>query len=100
VNQNLKADPVDIARFCVKHHIRRLSLFGSLLRGNAGPQSDIDFLVEFESGKEPGLLALAEMETEMSAMLGGQAVDLRTPKDLSRFFRDEVIRSAQVQYAR
>ena len=57
MNQHLKADPADIAGFCVKHHIRRLSLFGSLLKGSAGPESDIDFLVEFESGKEPGLLA-------------------------------------------
>ena len=100
MKQRLKADPGDIAAFCVKHHIRRLSLFGSQLKGKAGPQSDIDFLVEFESGKEPGLLALAGMETELSKLLGGPAVDLRTPMDLSRYFRDEVIRSSQVQYAR
>ena len=61
---------------------------------------DIDFLVEFDRGKEPGLLGLADMERELSTILGGRTVDLRTPKDLSRYFRDEVIRSSQVQYAR
>jgi uncharacterized protein len=100
MNQRLKADPSDIKAFCEKHSIQRLSLFGSLLRGGAGPESDIDLLVEFEPGKEPGLLALAMMEIELSVLLGGQRVDLRTPKDLSRYFRDEVIRSSQVQYAR
>jgi predicted nucleotidyltransferase len=56
--------------------------------------------VEFDHGKEPGLLGLADMEHELSTILGGRTVDLRTPNDLSRYFRDEVIRSAQVQYAR
>jgi len=80
--------------------IRRLSLFGSRLDGTARPDGDIDILVEFDPGEEPGLLHLAGMEAELSALLDGQPVDMRTPKDLSRFFRDQVMRSSQVQYAR
>lgn len=88
-----------LARFCRKQHIRRLSLFGSTLAGTARPDSDIDLLVEFEPGREPGLLGLATMEAELAAMLGGKKVDLRTPQDLSRHFRDHVLRTAEVQYA-
>jgi predicted nucleotidyltransferase len=88
-----------LARFCRKQHIRRLSLFGSTLAGTARPDSDIDFLVEFEPGCEPGLLGLASMEAELASMLGGKKVDLRTPQDLSRFFRDQVLQTAEVQYA-
>lgn len=86
--------------FCERHSIRRLSLFGSQLEELASPESDIDLLVEFDRGKEPGLLGLANMVQELSGILGGRIVDLRTPNDLSRYFRDEVIRSSQVQYAR
>jgi predicted nucleotidyltransferase len=89
-----------LARFCRKRHIRRLALFGSTLRGTARPDSDIDLLVEFEPGQEPGLLELVSMEAELATMLGGKRVDLRTPQDLSRYFREEVVRSAEVQYAR
>jgi len=99
VNTVLESNNASIVAFCQKHSIRRLSLFGSQLEGRSLPESDIDLLVEFDRGKEPGLLGLAEMEHELSIMLGGRAVDLRTPNDLSRYFRDEVIRSAQVQYA-
>ncbi|HKH46347.1 MAG TPA: nucleotidyltransferase family protein [Thermoanaerobaculia bacterium] len=88
-----------LAQFCRKQHIRRLSLFGSTLAGTARPDSDIDLLVEFEPGREPGLLGLATMEVELAAMLGGKKVDLRTPQDLSRHFRDQVLRTAEVQYA-
>jgi predicted nucleotidyltransferase len=61
--------------------------------------SDVDLLVEFEPGQEPGLLGLAEIEMELSALLGGRRIDLRTPNDLSRHFRDEILRTARVQYA-
>lgn len=88
-----------LARFCRKQNIRRLSLFGSMLKGTARPDSDIDLLVEFEPGCEPGLLGLASMEAELAAMLGGRKVDLRTPQELSRYFRDQVLRTAEVQYA-
>ena len=78
----------------------RLSLFGSRLAGRARPESDVDLLVEFEQGSSPGLMGLAQMEQELSALLGGLKVDLRTPQDLSRHFRDKVVRASQVQYAR
>jgi predicted nucleotidyltransferase len=94
--------PIDrdvLAEFCRRRHIRRLSLFGSVLKGTARPDSDIDLLVEFEPGKAPGLLELAGMEIELSQRLGGRRVDLRTPEDLSRHFRDDVLRTAEVQYA-
>ena len=87
-----------LAGFCRKQHIHRLSLFGSTLAGTARPDSDIDLLVEFEAGWEPGLLGLATMEAELAAMLGKKKVDLRTPQDLSRHFRDQVLRTAEVQY--
>ena len=91
--------PVDvIERFCKEHHIRRLSLFGSALRDDFGPQSDVDLLVDFEPGYSVGLLRLAAMELQLSELLG-RKVDLRTPAELSRYFRDEVLRVAEVQYA-
>jgi predicted nucleotidyltransferase len=89
-----------LAQFCRRQHIRRLSLFGSILAGTANPDSDIDLLVEFEPGCEPGLLGLAAMEIELASLLGAKRVDLRTPQDLSRHFRDQVLRTAEVQYAR
>ena len=93
-------DSAALTPFCEKHHIRRLSLFGSQLKGTARPDSDIDLLVEFEPEHIPGLLDIVGMELELSQLLGGRKVDLRTAGDLSRYFRDEVIRTAQVQYAR
>ena len=88
-----------LAAFCREHHIRRLALFGSTLRGAQRPDSDVDLLVEFEPGKEPGLIALAEMEVELSRLYGDRKVDLRTANDLSRHFRSEVLRTARLQYA-
>lgn len=95
----LRVDPAALTAFCTRHHIRRLSLFGSRLAGTHRPDSDLDLLVEFEAGHAPGLLGLATMERELSSLLGGQTVDLRTPMDLSPHFRDEVVASAKVQYA-
>lgn len=95
----LGVEPAELATFCRRHHICRLSLFGSVLTGKARPDSDVDILVEFEPGKEPGLLAFADLQASMSELLGGRMVDLHTAADLSRYFRDEVVRSAQVQYA-
>ena len=88
-----------IADFCKKNHIRKLSLFGSALRGELGKDSDIDMLVEFGPGATPTLFDLARMERELSPLVGGRKVDLRTPQDLSRYFRDEVLSSATVEYA-
>jgi hypothetical protein len=88
-----------IRAFCRGRHIRRLAFFGSVLRDDFGPQSDVDVLVEFEPGYVPGLLRLAAMERDLSDLLGGRKVDMRTPADLSRYFRDEVVARAVVQYA-
>jgi predicted nucleotidyltransferase len=99
VTERLFSDEEALACLCRRHHIRRLALFGSTLKETSRPDSDVDLLVEFESGQEPGLLRLAEIEAGLSALLGGQRVDLRTAEDLSRYFRDEVARMAEVQYA-
>jgi len=85
-----------IAEFCRRHHIRRLSLFGSVLRDDFGSDSDVDVLVEFETGHVPGL-AFFDMEAELSQILG-RKVDLSTLQFLSRYFRDEVLNEAQEQY--
>jgi len=85
-----------IAEFCSRHHIRRLSLFGSVLRDDFGPDSDVDVLVEFETGHVPGL-AFFGMEAELSQILG-RKVDLSTLQFLSRYFRDEVLNEAEEQY--
>jgi predicted nucleotidyltransferase len=87
-------DPDALAAICRRHHISRLSLFGSVLKGTARPDSDVDLLVEFVPGKAPGLLGLAAIEIELSRLLGGRPVDLRTPQDLSKYFRAEVLRTA------
>ncbi len=84
--------------FATRHGVRRLALFGSVLRGEETPASDIDLLIEFETGRTPGLLGLAEMELELGAVLGRE-VELRTYEDLSRHFREEVRAQARVLYA-
>ena len=94
----IAVDRQRIAEFCRRHSIRRLSFFGSVLRDDFRTDSDIDVLVEFEPGRVPGLIRLAGMEIELSALLGRKA-DLRTAGDLSRYFRDEVVSSAQAMYA-
>jgi predicted nucleotidyltransferase len=88
-----------VADFCHRHHIKRLSLFGSALRDDFGPNSDIDVLVEFETGKTPSFFRLFDMEDELSSMLEGRKVDLSTPEDLGRYFRERVQSEAVVQYA-
>ena len=88
-----------IADFCKRNNVQKLSLFGSVLTDRFRPDSDVDVLVEFESGRGPGFFELSGMEVELSGMLGRQ-VDLRTPKELSRYFRGEVVASACVQYDR
>ncbi|MBD5803328.1 Nucleotidyltransferase domain protein [Azoarcus sp. Aa7] len=100
MHQRLNIDKATLARYCERHHIRRLALFGSRLKGTAGPDSDVDLLVEFDRNAIPTLFDMAEMEQELSDLLGGPSVDLRTEQDLSRYFRDEVLRTAEVQYAR
>jgi uncharacterized protein len=84
--------------FCQRHHIRRLSLFGSVLREDFGPDSDIDVLVEFEPGQTPGFIGLYDLEEELSALLGGRKIDLVTVKSLHPQIRAHVLAEAQVQY--
>ena len=92
-------DKQALVALCHRHGIRRLSLFGSVLKGADRPDSDIDFLVEFEPNAVPGLIGLAAIESELSELMGGRRVDLRTPQELSRRFRDEVVSAAEVQFA-
>ena len=87
-----------IAEFCRRNHIRKLALFGSALGDEFRPDSDIDLLVEFYPEHIPGLIRLAGMEIELSEIVV-RTVDLRTEEDLSNYFRDEVVKSAEVQYA-
>ena len=87
-----------LREFCQRRRIRRLSLFGSVLTDRFGPESDVDVLVVFEPGHTPGLIRLAEMEIELSEIVG-RKIDLRTPEDLSRYFREAVVAQAVVQYA-
>jgi predicted nucleotidyltransferase len=96
---NLKVSQKKIVEFCLKNHIRKLAFFGSILRDDFGPDSDVDVLVEFKSGHVPGFIGLAKMERELSAILEGRKVDMRTPQDLSKFFRQQVVSGAKVQYA-
>jgi predicted nucleotidyltransferase len=95
-----RLDPEVVAEFAERHHIARISLFGSFLRGDDRPDSDLDLLVEFEPGHTPGYLALATMEAELSTHVGGRHVDIRTAADLSRHFRDRVVHEARLLHAR
>ena len=89
----------EAAEFCQRHHILKLSLFGSVLRDDFSPTSDVDVLVEFEPGHAPGLFRLANMEFELAKILGiERKVDMNTPRSLSRYFHDRVLAEAQVQY--
>ena len=87
-----------IAELCRKNHIQRLAFFGSVLRDDFGPQSDIDVLVEFEPGKTPGL-AFFGMQEELGKILR-RKVDLNTPGFLSKYFRDQVLQEARVEYVK
>ena len=98
MNPQISIPKAELAAFCRANGIRRLSIFGSALRDDFGPESDIDVLVEFAPDRTPGLLGIAGMEIELSALLGGRKVDLRTPEDLSRYFRQEILETAVVQY--
>lgn len=95
---NISISSERIAEFCRKHHIRRLSFFGSVISKHFTQDSDVDVLVEFEPGQVVGLLRMAGMELELSEIIG-RKVDIRTPADLSRYFREEVLSAAEVQYA-
>jgi hypothetical protein len=91
-------DPDALASLCRRRQIRRLSLFGSTLKGTSKPDSDVDLLVEFRPEAKPSLLTMVAIELELSPLFGGRKVDLRTAGDLSRYFRDEVIGTAEPQF--
>jgi predicted nucleotidyltransferase len=97
MNKNLTIPKDKVADFCRQHHIRRLSIFGSALRKDFAADSDVDVLVEFQKGNEPGF-AFFDMEDELSKLLG-RKVELNTPGFLSRYFRDRVLKEAEEQYA-
>ena len=97
--KQLPFDSQALEQLCRQHHIVRLSLFGSVLKGTENANSDVDLLVEFEPGQAPGLIGLAGIEQELSALLGGRRIDLRTPEDLSPHFRSEIERTAEEQFA-
>lgn len=94
---NISVPQEKIEEFCRQNHIRKLAFFGSVLREDFKPDSDVDVLVEFEPGHVPGF-AFFGMQDELSQLLG-RPVDLHTPDFLSPYFRDEVLTNAQVQYA-
>ncbi len=99
MNPQLALPKRRLAAFCRANGIKRLSVFGSALRDDFGSDSDIDLLVEFDPEYVPGLLRLAGMELELSELFDGRKIDLRTPKDLSRYFRRQVMDEAELQYA-
>jgi predicted nucleotidyltransferase len=96
--KRLPIDEETLAEFCRRHGIRKLSLFGSELKGTARPDSDVDLLVEFLPEARPSLFDMVQLEIDLSEILRGRKVDVRTAQDLSPYFRDEVVREAQVQY--
>jgi len=98
LSRRINIPEVQLDEFCSRHHISKLALFGSVLRDDFGPESDIDVLVEFESGHTPGF-SIISIENELSQLIG-RKVDLRTPRDLSRYFRDRVVREAKAIYVR
>ena len=98
MNQKVVAPKGRIAEFCQRHRIRKLSLFGSVLRDDFGPDSDVDVLVEFEPGHAVGF-AIIGMEEELSTLLGGYKVDIVEEQYLNRWLRGRVLASAEVQYA-
>ena len=95
----IEVNKEQLAIFCRNRHIRRLAVFGSVLRQDFKLDSDVDVLVEFERDHIPGLLGIARMEQELSPLFGGRKIDLRTPEDLSRYFRQRVLDEAVEQYA-
>ena len=98
LKSNIDLSKEKIKEFCRKNHIRKLSVFGSYLKEDYNEESDIDILVEFIPENIPGLIRLAAMENELTSIIG-RKVDIRTAEDLSRYFREEVLASAEVKYA-
>jgi uncharacterized protein len=89
-----------VETFCVRNHIRRLAFYGSVLRDDFTPESDVDVLVEFDRDARVGFFELFDMEQEFSRFLDGRKVDMNTPNSLSKYFRDKVLREAEIAYER
>ena len=96
VKDKLTREKID--NFCKKYNIKKFALFGSALRNELSSDSDIDILVEFNKNNIPSFFDLYKMEQELSEYMNGREIDLRTPGDLSRHFRDEVIEESEVLY--
>jgi predicted nucleotidyltransferase len=97
VEEKIKYSKEALRKFCIQNHIKKLSFFGSVLTDQFTDESDVDILVEFEEDQTPGLLGFAGMEIELTEIVG-RKVDLRTPEELSKYFRDDVVKEAQVRY--
>jgi hypothetical protein len=97
VSLRIEVDHEQIAEFCRRHHIARLSFFGSVLRDDFGPESDVDVLVQFEPGSTPSLFGLTRMQRELTGIVG-RRVDFKTPGFLSRYIRERVLAEAQEEY--
>ena len=97
-NISIPKDKIDA--FCRRNRIAKLSLFGSVLRDDFTPGSDVDVLVEFEPTARVGFFELYDIEQELSNLLGGRKIDMNTPQGLSKYFRDKVMTTAEAQYVR
>lgn len=98
MNKNLVIAEEKVPELCARFHIRRLAVFGSALRDDFGPDSDVDILVDFLPGHTPGFFGLFDIEQELSIIFGGRKTEIRTPQDLSPRFRQTVLDTAEVQY--
>lgn len=98
MKEKIRLPKEKIAEFCKENNIIKFSIFGSVLRDDFNENSDIDILVEFDKNHIPGFIRLANIQRKLSELLGGKLVDIRTPSELSPYFRDKVIKVAEVQY--
>jgi len=96
---HIEVPEAQIAELCRRNDIRKLALFGSMVTGGFTDSSDIDILVDFRPQERVGFFRLADIEEALRTLLGGRKIDLRAPMDLSRYFRDQVVRDALVIYA-
>ena len=99
MSAQIPIDRESIAAFCRRHHIRKLALFGSVLRDDFGPDSDVDVLVEFDPDHVPSFFRLFDMERELSGLIGGHKIEMVTYRAINRRLRDRVVASSEVQYA-
>ena len=95
----VKIDHGKVSEFCKRNHIRKLAFFGSIIHGNFGPESDVDLLIEFAPEHNPGYFGLVRLEDQLSVFFDKRKVDLRTPNELSRYFRTDVLKESVIEYA-